>query len=209
MKQYLKFLGETFIILLIPVIILTSNTTLMAYRWYFFGLSLFFILWQTIKNQLTFATFGLNNNNFYSSFKALILPTILIIIFMITTTKIFPPVQLHSLFSTDNFNLSPNLLIISYCLISVPIQELIFRGFYTWRLSRLTKKQNYLVFFSTTIFTILHFPFGIAMTIGTAILGYIYVRHFLKYHNLYPIILSHMIIGLINIIIRFNLGKFV
>lgn len=100
-----------------------------------------------------------------------------------------------------NFNIPPLLQIILriaiYVIISVPVQEFIFRGYIISRLEKLMRNRWLIIFFSALIFGLVHYPFGFHfLTVATFFMGLILADNFLRYRNLYLSMGIHSLLGL-------------
>jgi membrane protease YdiL (CAAX protease family) len=85
-----------------------------------------------------------------------------------------------------------------YVLLSAPLQEIIFRGFYIARLEKVEKNKKHLIFISSAVFAAIHIPFhSIIITSACLALGMILGWHFLKHRNIYAVIFMHAIVGVL------------
>jgi len=84
----------------------------------------------------------------------------------------------------------------SYLLISVPIQELAFRGYFITRLEQFTHHRLILILIPSFVFGISHAPFGSwFITLGSMIFSIPLAINFLRYRNLYTLMFAHAIVG--------------
>jgi len=100
-----------------------------------------------------------------------------------------------------NFSVPPLLQILLriaiYIIISVPVQEFIFRGYIISRLEKIIKNRWLIIFFSALIFGLVHYPFGFHfLTVATFFLGLFLADNFLRYRNLYLSMGMHGVLGL-------------
>ncbi|KKR09864.1 MAG: Abortive infection protein [Parcubacteria group bacterium GW2011_GWA2_39_18] len=146
---------------------------------------------------------GLCADNFLVSLKELLLPTIFFLVIIWVGLKYIPWVT--SLLNIKALDELSNILVkkgsflsfvIIYSLLSVPLQEFIFRGFYLSRLELVSKNRLFLIFYSALIFMLIHTPFkSIPLDIGAFILGLWWADNFLRYRNLFSIVLIHLFVG--------------
>lgn len=100
--------------------------------------------------------------------------------------------MVQSLFSNDK----RLLVLISYSLLSVPLQEIIFRWLYLRRLEALDFHPLFTIIWSSTIFSLVHFPFhSPLMLTGTFILGLWWSYSVIRQQSLILVSLSHTILG--------------
>lgn len=194
-KIFLLF--ETISLILLPVVILTFKPEILHYRTQLFIAGFIYILYLFIVEKLTFSQFGITTNNFIESVKA-ILP-ITIIIFAVLITSIFFKYDSRFLFIDTLAQEAINGLdfrsIINTVLISSALQEIIFRGFYITRLELVSQNKFFLVLLSSLVFAIIHTPFkNDVFTAGTFFIGILYSLNFIKYRNIFGIIISHAIL---------------
>jgi membrane protease YdiL (CAAX protease family) len=93
--------------------------------------------------------------------------------------------------------------IVSYMLLSAPVQELIFRGYITWRIKEVYVKREQIEMLSVALFTLAHLPFHSPLILViTFFMGLIYIKNYEKYQNIYTVIISHALVGAALLIIR-------
>jgi len=138
---------------------------------------------------------GLNKRNFLSSLKS-IFPFTLLIFIILFLVRLFQP----SLFGLDlsYSSIKPILLrIFYYSIISVPVQELIFRSYVINRLEQFSGNKYFLITASALIFGLAHWPFNsILLVVGSLIFGIFLAINFLRYRNLYTPLIVHSLVGL-------------
>ncbi len=100
--------------------------------------------------------------------------------------------MVQSLFSNDK----RLLVLISYTLLSVPLQEIIFRWLYLRRLQLLRLHPAFPIIWSSIVFSSVHFPFhSPLMIIGTFILGLWWSYSTIKQQSIIPVSISHAVLG--------------
>lgn len=189
-----------FLIELIFLAILTFNKSLFSHQNYQIRIVVYLFSFLYILLILKLVNFsksqlGLTSSNFLSSIKSLLTPTVISLIILIIFRIFYP-----SLFglSLHYDSISPILLrVVYYCLISVPVQELVFRAYVINRLEKFSRQNYFLIISSALIFGLAHWPFdSLALVIGTFVFGIFFGVNFLKYRNIYGPILIHSFAGL-------------
>ncbi|KKU43047.1 MAG: hypothetical protein UX59_C0031G0008 [Microgenomates group bacterium GW2011_GWA1_46_7] len=107
-------------------------------------------------------------------------------------------------FGTDPLSISSfSARLAFYVFGSAPVQELIFRGYVTWRLEQVFHNRAWIYFLSVGVFTLLHTPFHSPIMVMVALfLGIVYLHNYLIHRNLLAVSLSHAFIGAVLIFFR-------
>lgn len=141
--------------------------------------------------------FGFWRKNFHSSSKALVWPTIAVMVaivvlsFWLPSNYVFPPIILKIGLSSFWFS------VIRYIVVSVPLQEVLFRSFLIARAELVIKNKLLLQVYAALIFILMHLMLKApVLTWGSLILGWIWSGNFIKHRNIYSVILSHVVVGL-------------
>jgi len=157
---------------------------------------LFYIIFASKIIGLSKKKLGLIATNWLVSLKQSFLPVLILFISLILL-KLFWP----SLFALGIYYNSVNQVIyrlLAYVVISVPVQELIFRAYVVNRLEQFTNNKHFIVITSAIIFSSIHWPFrSLLLTLGSFIFGLFLTNNFIKYRNLYSLIAIHSILGVI------------
>ena len=198
-KSKLGLAAEIFALTIFPLILLKffpewihSRTAVM-----FGGLSyvLIFVWTQKIKSK----NLGLRISNFLPAAKDIFRPTLL----AITLTFILfygwrELISVPLLIGEINQLPSATVLALRYLFISAPIQEMLYRAYLINRVEFISRNKWFIQGYSAIIFMLIHTPIrNFFLTGGTLILGWIWAGHFLKYRNIFSVILSHGLIGLV------------
>jgi hypothetical protein len=86
--------------------------------------------------------------------------------------------------------------LIAYPLISVPIQEILFRWFFLYYTKSQINQLSIVIILNAAVFSLAHLPFlSPLMLLGTFCLGLWWSHLTLKHHSLIPSLISHAIIG--------------
>ncbi len=157
--------------------------------------AVFYIGIASITIGLHKKNLGLVAINWLVSLQEFLLPVIMLFVLLIGL-KVFWP----SLFELGIRYHSVNDVIyrlLAYIVISVPVQELIFRGYVVNRLEQFSTDKTFVVLVSTFIFSAIHWPFGsLLMTVGSFVFGIFLSHNFIKFRNLYSVIIIHSILGI-------------
>ena len=153
-------------------------------------------------NRFSRAKMGLHTYKFASSFKATVLITGFQLVILLAVAYLFPSLISSGDMGAKPFNVPFWAIVAGYVFLSVPIQELIFRGFLIPRIELVTKNPAIAIIFSALIFASAHLFFRSATLVVATFIGGIFWGYlFVKYRNLWPIQLSHAVLGLVFIIL--------
>ncbi len=192
-----KFLVfETLFLVIIPLVALQFYPHLYQFRIIamFLGLLYLYLISRTIS--FSPQEIGITRLNLRSAIINILPVSIGISVLILIAASVNPSVFKIDEIAADSIRWNPWVLFISYPLVSVPLQELIFRGFYLRRLELITHNEKFLILFSATFFSLIHVPFSNKLLmVGTFIAGVWWAKHYLKYRNIFSLILSHAIIG--------------
>lgn len=127
---------------------------------------------------------------------ASVLPVTFILILLLGLLKNYYPF----LFDLRLHYRSPSSLIIRglvYIILSVPLQEIIFRGILITFLEKYVSNHFLIVFIASLIFSAIHWPFNSPLfSLGTFILSLYISYNFIRYRNIYLSILIHSLLGI-------------
>jgi len=194
---------EFILLITLPLILLQIFPQLLILRTAAMGLSIVYILFLSKQYKFSKQSFGVNKigrkQPIIDIIPILLICTILL--FLVAEFKrsmlLLPSIQNSSL------DLSLPMSIALYSLISVPLQELIFRGFYISRLEVVTKSKWIIILISSTIFALVHIPFqNWFLVIGCFLLGILLAYHYLKHRSLASMIIAHAWLG--SLLVVFN-----
>lgn len=139
---------------------------------------------------------GLTPKNFRVSLISLIIPVIISSLFLLLLSYYFPSLFSFSIRYPSKIQFFNKILF--YVIISVPIQEIIFRGYFLNRLKIVSENKNFLTFSSAILFSLVHLPFGsILVTLGSFFLGIFLAVNFLRFRNIYSLMIAHGLIGIL------------
>lgn len=195
-QSRLVFALET-IGLILLLLFLTTNPFLLAFRyWFLLGGAVYFSLFFH-DSKCNWKTFGFQLVSLIPALKVLVQPTIITMLMIIVLFWLFPIEQIYPLKSPGVGLSPPYISILRYGFISVPLQEIIFRSFLITRAGLVITNRFWLKIYAVAIFTLIHIPFKTTvLTLGSLILGWIWVGNFIKYKNIYSVAFSHIAVGL-------------
>lgn len=158
------------------------------------GLIYAYLLFRT--NYVGLDKMGFTLQNTKKATRALALPTIFSMVFIYFVARLAPTLMVIPTIINEMPHIPLYLSLFGYVLMSVPLQEIIFRAFYLPRLELVTQNRFFLITYSATLFSLIHLPLGNEiLVVGSAILGIFWADNFLKYRNLPAIMLSHALTG--------------
>jgi len=203
MSKYTIFYLEV-LLFIIVITLLSQSSAILATRHIFLAIIGTYSSWRLIKSSATLASLGIRRTNFLSSIYDLINPSLIIILAVYLVFEFTPIGLLTWLVGYDALpTISFTRRIIAYIFLSAPIQELIFRGYITWRIKEVFSDTRLIQWFSIAFFTLAHIPFkSPLLIIITFFMSILYIRNYQKYQNLFAPIISHALVGAVLIVIR-------
>jgi hypothetical protein len=188
---------ETLSLILLPLILIQFKPELIHYRKWLLIASFVYVFYIICAQKIGFRELGLTFKNFFPALRSILLPTF----FVLAAMFLAIPVGWDSKYffikeMVDEITAKPLSLNYFYAIAtSAPIQEIIFRGFYISRLEFISKNKLFIVAWSSIVFALVHTPFENKLfALFTLILGVIYADNFLKYRNIFAIIISHALL---------------
>lgn len=184
--------------------IMTASPAFMSIRAYVMGVGAIYLYYVLKKHGVRLTDLGFTKLGFSMSLRELLIPSFLLIMIMYFLFNLIPPTILPSMVGYDPQvvgNIYVRILL--YTIWSVPFQELLFRGYLFWKMNDLNMgqmKQFAIAFF---VFVIVHIAFRSPLMMFISIyMGLLYVSNFLRYKNIYPIMISHAVVGSVLILMR-------
>lgn len=203
MSPTLFFILEIIVLYFIPVFGMGYNPALLGYRPYLFLLGGIYVLWRGVSRGVTLSDWGITTKGWHYGWTHLvsitfILPLIAFLILSISS----PELQVY-LIGFDMLSVSVPMRLILYTFVSVPIQEFIFRSYLTWRMDQLGYNTKLNIAVSSLLFVAGHIPFRSPIMLGVVIvIGYVYSRLYVHHRSIFPILVSHSVVGTLLILIR-------
>lgn len=180
-----------------PLFLMGSDSSILASRPLLMAIGGFYCAFALTRSKAKLGDIGLTFHNFrranldlvWSSIAVLITTSIIIIM-------VAPPLRLFLIGVDPLTHISLYERILLYIFASAPIQELIFRGYLTFRLQKVIKSDKWVRVMSVAIFTLAHLPFRSPIMLFVSLfLGIMFTQNYLKYRNLFSVSLSHGIVG--------------
>jgi len=187
---------ETAYLFIFPLILLRFYPVLIHYRIYVLMSSLIYIFIVVYSQKITLKLLGFNSSTFILAVKALFIPTLFsmlltYIFFQFAKKWLIIPLLVEEI-RTPSIAVSA----LTYIFISAPLQEFVYRGYLVSRLEVVSHNEIFIKLYSAIIFMVIHTPFhNWFLPLGSLILGLLWTSNFLKYRNVYALMLSHTLIG--------------
>lgn len=166
---------------------------------------LFYIILVSWFSGIKKNKIGLISENWAVSIKETLLPTTIFLGLLTLLRFIFP-----ALFNLGIHYNSINQVIyrvLAYVVISIPVQEIIFRGYMVTRLEQFSKNKYFLISISALLFSLIHWPLNsLLITLGSFIFGVFLANSFVRYRNLYTLMIIHSILGIVLLLYTVKLG---
>lgn len=189
--------------ILIPVLTFLKIPSLLPFRTIYIILSFGYIFLFFHKTGLSILkSLGITTTNLRHSFRSAVFLTTASGLLLLFILEVYPDIKNFGEIVNKLNGVPLNIFIPIYLLISIPLQELIFRGFFITRLRLISKNSLFLIIFSALIFTLAHASFGQPLILPFAFLfGTLLGTLFIKYDNIVGPIAYHAMTGLIAFIL--------
>ncbi len=196
-RSKLVLLAETFIFTVLPLLILKQWSGLLAYRYYLMAGGLIYVGQFFKSEKIKLKDLGFLPKNFYRGFKENLRFALLAILVTLGLYVILPMRWVLPI-GVDGLVLGPAWwCAVMYLVISVPLQEILYRSYLLNRSERVLPRPLAVVY-AAVIFMLIHTPFTTpVMTLGALILGWYWAANFLRYRNFYAIATSHVLVGFV------------
>jgi len=203
-KSKLFLVFETLVLIILPLTLLDLFPGWMVYRYWIMLGGLFYVLLFVRSQRLGWKELGFQAANFNQSATTLIRPTLLAMLFIVVLYKRLPINVVYPLEVLGPPTYPILFSVFRYSFISVTLQEIIFRSYLINRARLVINNQWLIRVYATVIFMLIHIPYKTpVVTLGSLALGWIWVGNFLKFKNIYSIILSHILVGLTYVLLMF------
>ncbi len=183
---------------------MTVSPAFMSIRAYVMGVGALYLYFVLTKHRVSMEDLGLTKIHFLTSLRELIIPSLGLIGIMLFLFKMIPASILPTLVGYDPQvvgNIYVRILL--YSIWSVPFQELLFRGYLFWKMKEIGKSYYAQLFTGLLIFVVVHIAFRSPLMILISVyMGVIYILNYLKYKNIYSVMISHAVVGSILILMR-------
>jgi len=203
MSPTILFFIEIIVLYFVPVFGMGYNPTLLSYRPYLFLLGGIYVLWRGVSRRVTLSDWGITTKGWHYGWTHLVTITLLLPALSFLVLSISSPELRVWLIGFDMLSVSLPMRLILYTLVSVPIQEFIFRSYLTWRIERIGYNTNLNIAISSLLFIAGHIPFRSPIMLAVVIvIGCVYSRLYVHHRNIFPILLSHALVGSLLILTR-------
>ena len=184
----LFFIFETLLLFVLPQFLIQVYPPLVHYRLLVMALGLIYVFLVAKSQHWNLTTLGFN---------FIFLPSVMFIsIFLGLALLLQPSLVFVTEVAQEAQNYPAVLVLLFYILISVPLQEILFRGFYINRLKLISTNKYFLVIFSAFIFGLIHLPLqNKLIALGTFLVSIWWAHLFLKHRSLLLSFISHALIG--------------
>jgi len=185
---------------LLLLVLITLNRGLFTHQNYQIRLMVYLVSIFYLVFILKFISFptrhlGLRTENFVKSIGVATPTLILYLISLFLVYSLWPTI--FDLGVDQGTVSSIVLRMLAYVFISIPVQEIIFRSYVIHRLNSFSPKRYFLIIISSLIFAYAHWPFGnILFTIGSFFFGLYAAVSFLRFRNIFTVMVLHAIVGL-------------
>lgn len=187
-----------------PLILMGTDSAILASRPLLMAIGGFYCAFRLSHSHAKLADIGITLHNFTRANKDLIWSsTALLIVTAIIIVMVSTPVRLFLIGEDPLTNILLIERIFLYITASAPIQELIFRGYLTFRLRQVFKNENLIRIISISVFALAHLPFRSPIMLFVSLfLGVALTQNYLKYHNLFSVSLFHGLVGAMLMLLR-------
>ena len=182
------WLLEHLLFIMVPLAVITSHpeNKLLGY-----GVALVaFVLSASVAVWFgaTPGTLGLTTTHLGAALRALLVPTVLLALLIGLGRLLVPQAYVVRAASRT--------ILVQYVVISVPLQELLFRGLCLWRCRLSFHSTAFVLLFNAADFAAYHVLFGNGWLVsGVFLVSLLWSGVFLRHRNLYAVILSHAVLG--------------
>lgn len=188
--------AETVFLLLIPLFLMSfyENLRILRYALLSVGLGYMYVFARTYRLRL--ADFGLRRFHLRRAGLVTMVLTGLMSLFLLAGLYAVPELFSQGVKATRLLDMPLWLILISYALLSAPLQEVVFRGIIIRRLELIVKNKWLIIGISAFLFALVHVMFlNPMLVVVTFIGGLVWGWLFMRYGNLWPIQVSHSVLG--------------
>lgn len=194
---------EFLALIALPLIIFQIFPQLLIMRTAIMGLGIIYIIILSRHYKFDRYSFGIKQLGRTKPLKELVPILIFASITLYFIAALKQSILLLPAIQNSSLKLSLIMSIILYSIISVPLQELIFRAFYISRLEIVTKKRWIIILTSSLIFALVHIPFkSWFLVLACFVLGIMLAYHYLKHRSLASMIIAHAWLGSMLVILN-------
>ncbi|MBW4667841.1 MAG: CPBP family intramembrane metalloprotease [Cyanomargarita calcarea GSE-NOS-MK-12-04C] len=179
---------------ILPVLLLYLKIIPFFWRFYLLILTAIAILAITRLYNFSAVELGLTKQRLGISLKFIALPTLAFVLLMLIN------------YITQGLRIDNSTYQLPFYLffvgVSSPVQEFLYRGFLFAVFSRAKLAPWLMILLSSLLYSFVHLIYQDVLTLlCTFIIGVLWGVHYVTYRNLYPIILSHSVLGVVAILV--------
>jgi uncharacterized protein len=179
---------------ILPVLLVCLDIVPFSWRFYVLILAAIAILVIARLYRFSSVELGLTRQNLGNSLKAIALPTLAFALLMFLYYSIQGP-------RIDNSSYGWTFYFF-FIFVSSPIQEFLYRGFLFSVFSKAKFAIWLQIILSALLYSYLHLIYlDVPTILLTLTIGLLWGWHYAKYRNLYSVIISHSLLGVISILI--------
>ncbi|MEH2465212.1 CPBP family intramembrane glutamic endopeptidase [Nostoc sp.] len=179
---------------ILPVLLIYLELVPFSWRFYILILAAIAILAIARLYRFSLVELGFTKQYLGTSLKAIALPTLASALLMLIHYFIQGPRIDNSAYKWTFY--------LFFVSVSSPIQEFLYRGFLFGIFSRVKLDIWLQILLSTSLYSFVHLIYRDMPTLlFTFIIGMLWGCHYAKYRNLYSIIISHSLLGVIAILV--------
>lgn len=179
-----------------PILLLTFYDGFRLLRYVLLSVGVIYTLGFMRIRKLTYRDIGLRQGSLKPSLMLGTVLTVIAALGLLVGFSVIPDAFKSVLLGLKTFDIPMWPLLLSYVFLSVPIQEVVFRGLIINRLEAVNRNPFFTVFFSAFIFSLAHiFIKNILLVSMTFLAGLFWGWLFVKYRNIWTIQLSHAVLG--------------
>jgi uncharacterized protein len=179
---------------ILPVLLLHFKIIPFSWRFYLLILIAIAILAITRLYNFSAVELGLTKQRLGISLKVIALPTFFFVLLMLIN-YIMQGLRIDN----STYQLPFYLFFVG---VSSPVQEFLYRGFLFAVFSRAKLAPWLMILLSSLLYSFVHLIYQDVLTLlCTFIIGVLWGVHYVTYRNLYPIILSHSVLGVVAILV--------
>jgi membrane protease YdiL (CAAX protease family) len=187
---------EAVFLFLIPLFLMSFYAELRILRYAFLSVGLGYMYVFARVYRLKPADFGLRRFHLRRSGLVTMVLTGLMSLALLAALYLVPELFSQGVKAMRLLNMPLWLILTSYALLSAPLQEVVFRGIIIRRLQVMTQNKWVIIGISSVLFALVHVMFWNPMLVVVTFLGgMVWGWLFMRYGNLWPIQVSHSVLG--------------
>jgi uncharacterized protein len=179
---------------ILPVLLVYYKLIPFSWRFYLLILAAIAILAITRLYKFSLVELGLTRQHLGISFKVIALPTFASVLLMLINYMVQGARIDNSTYKLGFY--------LFFATVSSPVQEFLYRGFLFAIFSKAKLAPWLMILLSSLLYSFVHLIYQDAPTLlFTFITGVLWGLHYASYRNIYPIIFSHSVLGVVAIVV--------